>query len=87
MHRPPAEPWPMHQAPRCRARTRRGSPCQSPAVRGKQRCRMHGGAAGSGGRPGNRNALRHGYWTAAAVADRRHLRQLLNMMRDDLAAL
>ena len=48
---------------------------------------MHGGAAGSGAQPGNRNALRHGYWTTAAAADRRHLRQMLNMMRDDLAAL
>ncbi len=24
------------------------TPCMSPAVRGKRRCRMHGGAAGSG---------------------------------------
>jgi len=30
-------------------RTRSGKPCRSPAVRGKRRCRMHGGAAGSGG--------------------------------------
>jgi NAD(P)H dehydrogenase (quinone) len=30
------------------ARTRSGNPCRSPAVRGKSRCRMHGGAAGSG---------------------------------------
>ena len=30
-------------APRCGARTRAGCPCRSPAVRGKQRCRMHGG--------------------------------------------
>jgi hypothetical protein len=33
---------PMHEAPRCRARTRRGSPCQSPAMK-NGRCRMHGG--------------------------------------------
>ena len=30
-------------APRCGARTRAGCPCQAPAIRGKQRCRMHGG--------------------------------------------
>jgi hypothetical protein len=29
--------------PRCGAKTRRGSPCQSPAMRGKKRCRLHGG--------------------------------------------
>ena len=32
---------PMHQAKRCRARTRRGTECQSPAMK-NGRCRMHG---------------------------------------------
>jgi hypothetical protein len=35
---------PLLQAPRCCATTRRGTPCQSPAVKRKTRCRMHGGA-------------------------------------------
>jgi len=30
-------------APRCGARTRAGRPCRAPAVRGKTRCRLHGG--------------------------------------------
>ena len=30
-------------APRCGAKTRKGTPCMAPAVRGKKRCRMHGG--------------------------------------------
>ncbi len=30
-------------APRCGARTRAGCPCQAPAIRGRLRCRMHGG--------------------------------------------
>jgi len=34
---------PMHAAPRCGAKTRSGSPCRAPAIRGKRRCRMHGG--------------------------------------------
>ena len=55
---------PMHLSRRCRARTR-GTPCQSPAVHGKRRCRMHGGAAGSGGQLGNRNAFKHGAYSAA----------------------
>jgi hypothetical protein len=38
----------FNAAPRCGARTRSGEPCQGPAVRGRMRCRMHGGAAGSG---------------------------------------
>jgi hypothetical protein len=29
--------------PRCGARTRRGTPCRSLAVRNRRRCRMHGG--------------------------------------------
>ena len=48
MHLKTGEPSRLRQAPRCLARTRRGTPCQSPAVAGKTRCRMHGGAAGSG---------------------------------------
>jgi hypothetical protein len=35
---------PMLSSPRCGARTRSGAPCRSPAVNGKERCRMHGGA-------------------------------------------
>src|SRR5262245_39253811 len=30
-------------APRCGARTRRGTSCQAPAIRGRRRCRLHGG--------------------------------------------
>jgi hypothetical protein len=46
----------MNLALRCRARTRSGELCQSPAVNGKRRCRMHGGASGSGAPSGNKNA-------------------------------
>ncbi len=34
---------------------------------------MHGGAAGSGAQPGNTNALKHGFYSAAAKAERREL--------------
>lgn len=33
----------LHLAPRCGARTRAGCPCRAPAIRGRLRCRMHGG--------------------------------------------
>ena len=36
----------MAKAPRCEARTRTGRPCRQAAVRGRARCRMHGGAKG-----------------------------------------
>jgi len=35
-----------NNAPRCLAKTRKGTPCQAPRVRGKKRCRMHGDFAG-----------------------------------------
>ena len=38
---------------------------------------MHGGGAGSGGQPGNRNAYKHGAYSAEAVTDRRKLRMLI----------
>ena len=48
---------PMLASARCGARTCWG-PCCSPAVSGKNRCRMHGGAPGSGAPRGNTNALK-----------------------------
>ena len=60
----------MHQANlasarRCGARTRSGHPCKSPAVRGRRRCRMHGGR-NKGAPKGNRNAFVHGNRSAEA---------------------
>lgn len=55
----------MLASARCGARTRSGGPCRSPAVKNKLRCRMHGGARGSGGRAGNTNAFKHGGYTDA----------------------
>ena len=70
---------PMLDSPRCGARTRSGTPCRSPAVNGKRRCRMHGGAKGSGAPEANRNALKHGTYTKAAFERREELR---NMIRE-----
>jgi hypothetical protein len=58
------------RARRCGARTKSGKPCRSPATT-KGRCRLHGGASGSGGPPGKRNGqYRHGERTKAAIAER-----------------
>ena len=75
---------PMHLSPRCGARTRSGTPCRSPAVQGKRRCRMHGGAIGSGARPGNRNALRHGRYTRELIEFRQMMRELLRESAEKL---
>jgi len=42
---------------------------------------MHGGAAGSGAPTGNTNALKHGRYTAEAIARRRQLSELIRMAR------
>jgi len=68
---------PMRNALRCGAKTRKGTPCQAPAVSGKKRCRMHGGAKGSGAPMGNQNALKHGLYTAESRAFAKHVRDLI----------
>jgi hypothetical protein len=70
------------------AQTRRGTPCQSPAVAGKTRCRMHGGAAGSGAQKGRRNGkYRHGGFTTEAIDERRRLAALIRDSRVFLSRL
>jgi hypothetical protein len=72
---------PMHSSPRCGAKTRSGRPCMSPAVFGKRRCRMHGGAPGSGAPKGNQNALKFGLFTRRAIEDRKRLSALIRESR------
>jgi len=80
----PRNTGPMRDSRRCGARTRSGTPCQAPAVSGKARCRMHGGAGGSGAPIGNSNALKHGMYTKAALEERRGLRSLIREMQESL---
>ena len=59
--------WP---GKRCLARTRRGTPCQKPAITGTARCQLHGarGGAPSGRANGN---YRSGEFTKEQIAGRR----------------
>ena len=72
---------PMLASPRCGAKTRCGGACRSPAANGRQRCRMHGGAQGSGAPRGNRNARKHGLFTKEATAERRRIQVVLGEAR------
>jgi hypothetical protein len=72
----------MHQARRCLARTRRGTPCQSLAMK-NGRCRMHGGPS-PGAPKGNKNAYKHGRYTAEAIARRREISALMRAARDSM---
>lgn len=65
----------LHAAPRCGAKTRKGTPCRAPAVRGRKRCRKHGG--NNPGPPrGNRNSWKHGRYSAEVSAEKKALREL-----------
>ena len=77
----------MLKSLRCGAKTRSGRPCQAPAVNGNKRCRMHGGAKGSGAPKGNQNALKHGLYTREAIAERKALRDYIRDYEATLAEL
>ncbi len=72
---------PMLASPRCGAKIRAGRSCRAPALRGNRRCRMHGGAPGSGAQRGNRNARKHGLFTGDAIAERKQIQDLLGEAR------
>lgn len=68
------------KAPRCGAKTRRGTSCQCPAM-ANGRCRLHGGKS-TGAPKGNKNALKSGEYTAEAKAFRRYMNELLRESKE-----
>ncbi len=60
----------------CCAKTRSGSPCKTPPVKGRKRCRMHGGT-NNGAPKGSKNALKHGYYTKENIAKRSEVHKLI----------
>lgn len=72
---------PMNLAPRCGAKNRQGNPCQAPAMRGRARCRLHGGKA-TGAPKGEKNgAYKHGQRTKEAEDMRREIMALIKDSR------
>ena len=68
--------WPAHVPRRCGAKARStGEPCRRWATIGYPRCRLHGGAPGSG-RP-----IIHGKYSAEAKRQRRALRLACYLLR------
>jgi len=88
-----SEPLPHNPTPcrfdlavvkKCSARSKRtGEPCRQPAM-ANGKCRFHGGKS-TGAPPGNRNAWKHGGYSAEALEERRQLRQLLREAQEFLA--
>jgi hypothetical protein len=73
------KPGDFSTASLCGAKTRTGRPCKSPAM-ANGRCRMHGGP-NPGGPVGNQYALKHGFRTKRAIAERKMISQLLRDSR------
>ena len=71
----------MARAPRCGAKTRAGHPCRQAAVRGRGRCRMHGGAKGSGALGKRNGNFRHGLHTRKAKMIRAEMRATLQEIK------
>ena len=72
----------MAKARRCGAKTRAGHPCRQAAVRDRSRCRMHGGAKGSGGPRGDGNGnFKHGLYTRENQSIRRVMRAKVREIR------
>src|ERR1017187_5454211 len=82
-------PGDFTRAARCGAKTRRGTLCQCPAM-ANGRCRLHGGLS-TGPRTADgierirRAVTRHGYYSKAAMQERRQGRAELRALREATA--
>src|SRR6266567_7721908 len=79
---PPGE---FSKAPRCGAKTRRGTACQCPAMK-NGRCRLHGGRSTGPRTPAGLERIRravtkHGRYAKAAIEERSNLRSLMQEAR------
>ncbi len=82
------QPLHLKEALKCGAKTRKGNPCQCPAVKHKKRCRLHGGAEGSGAPEGKRNGnYKHGLFTKEQKAIRQELRDWAKMTKQFMGRL
>jgi hypothetical protein len=75
-------------APRCGAKTRKGTPCKALAM-ANGRCRMHGGKSTGPRTPeglerSRKANFKHGFYSAEAIEDCKYMRQLLRDSREML---
>ena len=64
----------------CCAKTRSGLPCKTHPVKGRKRCRMHGGT-NNGAPKGNMNSFKHGYYTKENIAKRSEVHKMIKECR------
>ena len=80
-----------NNAPRCGAKTRKGTPCRAPAM-ANGRCRMHGGKSTGPRTPEGLERSRkanwkHGYYSAESINMRWYTRQLLRDNQETILQL
>jgi len=78
-------PGDFMKALRCGAKTRKGTPCQAPAMK-NGRCRLHGGKSTGPKTPEGierirQSHLKHGEYTEEAIASRKEFNALLRELR------
>lgn len=74
-------PFDLWSMPRCQATAKHsGQRCKNIAVKGKRVCYLHGARAGAPG--GNRNAVKHGFYSAQAKSARKTARELIRAMKE-----
>jgi hypothetical protein len=81
-------PGDFMKASRCRAKTRKGTPCQAPAMK-NGRCRLHGGkSTGPKTLEGieriRKAHLKHGEYTKEAIANRKEFNALLRQLKETM---
>jgi hypothetical protein len=67
----------IRAAPRCGAKTRAGGACQCPAIRRRNRCRLHGGRSTGAPKGSGNGNYRTGEFTVEAVEERQWLRSIV----------
>lgn len=72
-----ADPDLLTAAALCGAKNRRGLPCRCPAMRGKKRCRLHGGKSPGAPKGRGNGNYRHGGEAGEVKALRRMVREIV----------
>jgi hypothetical protein len=67
----------IRAAPRCGAKTRAGGACQCPVIRGRKRCRLHGGRSTGAPKGGGNGNYKDGNFTAEAIEQRLWLKAIV----------
>lgn len=79
------KPLDLRTLPRCNAKAKStGQRCGNAAMKGKRVCYIHGGKS-PGAQRGNKNALKHGFYSAEAIAERQQTRQLIKSIKHTIS--